>query len=149
VYGPNEGSAATGAYTARSRKTPKAFGLSAGGELAHQSGVNKRRRDESRVIAVLSRESWRPPSAPRDPARAHRTLRTLRSSTLKNKTHRPPHQPPGRHPISIVRNREPSPDRTVARTIETISETHDLVYYLGEFRWNARSARGNRAFWQL
>ena len=69
----------------------------------------------------------------RRPVIAHshtRSLRTLRSSTLKNKTHRPPQQPPGGHPISMVR----SPGaRTVARTGAMISDIHNLGDYLGEF----------------
>ena len=93
---------------------------SRGRTTKHQSGVNKRRREESRAIAVPARESWRPSSAPRDLALAHRhtarsahsasplnTYLTLRSSTLKTKTsHRPPHhairhQPPGGHKEGI------------------------------------------------
>ena len=82
------------------------------------------------AIAEPARESWRPSSAPRDRSRAHRSLRTLSSSTLKNKTHRPPQQPPGGHLISMVR----SPGaRTVARTGAMISENHNLGDYLGEF----------------
>ena len=131
VYGPNEGSAATGAHGGGSRKrqNPQSFGLRAGGELAQQSGVNNQQKAAARSPR-FARESWRPSSAPRDRSLAHRSLRTLRSSTLKNKTHRPPQQPPGGHPIRIVRSPEA---RTVARTGAMISEIHNLGDYLGEF----------------
>jgi hypothetical protein len=57
---------------------------SRGRTTKHQSGVNKRRREESRAIAVPARESWRPSSAPRDPALAHRSLRTHSGTPLKH-----------------------------------------------------------------
>jgi hypothetical protein len=107
------------AHTAGSRKTPKACGLSAGGVLAHQSGVNKRRREESQVITSQgSRENHG--GRRRHPVITARSAHSAQARS-KTKTHRPPHQPPGRHPISIVRSRGPSSGRTVARTIETIS----------------------------
>ena len=65
MYGPNEGGAARDPYehTAKSPETPKGEGLSAKGELAHQSGVNtkggarKSRRLRRRPSFRLTRES--------------------------------------------------------------------------------------------
>ena len=68
----------------RKPQNPQSFGLRAGGELAQQSGVNNQQKAAARSPR-LARESWRPSSAPRDRSLAHRSLRTLRSSTLKNK----------------------------------------------------------------
>jgi len=98
VYGPNEGSAATGAH-GREPQNPQS--LRAQRRERTSAPVRCEQKAALRIssdrLLRLARESWRPPSATRD----HRTLRTRRSSSLKNKTHRPPHQPPGRHPIGI------------------------------------------------
>ena len=126
MNGPNEGSAATGAHGREPQPPPKA---SAGGELAHQSGVNKRRHEESLLTAfALARTVEAVVGTPRYLTHTARSAHSAQHT--QNKTHRPPHQPPGGDPISMVRN---PGARTVARTGAMITEIHNLGDYLGEF----------------
>ena len=103
-------------------------------------GARNRVRD--RRARLPARESWRPSSAPRDLALAHRSLHA-HSAQAHSKQKRPtdhPITPSGirchlegirrtSHQYSV---RNPG-DRTVARTVEMISEIHYLGDYLGEF----------------
>ena len=112
------------AHTAKSPELepPKGKGLSAGGELGHQSGVNKRWRREYRRLRRRrlseSRENQWSRHRLLDPAPTP-LARTLKLLSNKS-THRPPQTAPrssatGRHPIeeywyckvvSTARNRE-------------------------------------------
>ena len=115
------------AHTAKNPEPPKGKRLGAGGELAHQSGVNKRRRKESRRLRRRRLFSqWRINGADIDPSiPAHRPplARTDARSSYQIKA-------PTDHPIS---HRQTSYwYGTVTRTTEMIAEIHYLGDYLGK-----------------
>ena len=148
MYGPTEGSATTGAHGGGSRKTPKVLGSMSRGRTTRSTSTSATIRFEQKAalgiacaIAVPARESWRPSSAPRDLALAHRSLHA-HSAQAHSKQKRPtdhPITPSGISHLEGIRRtshqysvRNPG-DRTVARTVEMISEIHYLGDYLGEF----------------
>jgi hypothetical protein len=122
VYGPNEGSAATGAH-GREPQNPQSLRAQRRGRTSAPVRCEQKtaRGISSDHLPRLARESWRPPSAPRD----HRTLRTLRSSTLKNKN--PPTTPSATWKTSHQYSTEPG-------AIFGQDSSQNDRDYLGEFR---------------